>query len=98
MAGRAARHHCGQGLEDAVAAALKEVRARRFKAAIAEHGVKYNPYSLKPVAARIGVHRSTLHGWESCRFRPQSLDFYRRWAHAVGVPFALTIDGQEIGN
>lgn len=82
--------------EDAVAAVLATARALRFKAAIPDHGVKFNPYSLKPVAKRIDVHLSTLYGWERCRFRPQSLDYYHRWARAVGSTFAITIDGAEV--
>ena len=93
MARRSTRLSGGRVLEDAVAAVLAAARAQRLKAAIPEHGVKYNPYSLKPMAARIGVCRSTLHGWENCRFRPASLDFYRRWARAVGSNFVIMIDG-----
>lgn len=96
MARRSARLDGGLALEDAVAAGLKAARARHFKAAVAEHGVKFNPFSPKPVAARIGVCRTTLYFWESGRFRPQSLDFYHRWARAVGADFAITIDGGGI--
>ncbi len=96
MTRRSARLDGGLVLEDTVAVMLTAVRARRFKTAVPDHGVKKNPYSLKPVAVRIGICRSTLHSWESCRYRPQSLEYYHRWARAVGSRFTVTIDGGEI--
>ena len=75
---------------------LAAARARRFKAALDDYGLRGNPYALRPLAARIGVHTSTLHGWETGRGRPDSFAFHRRWAQVLGVRFAITIDGEEI--
>ncbi len=96
MARRSPRLDGGLVVEDAIAAVLRAARVRLFKAALDDYGVQGNPYALRGLAARIGVHASTLHGWESCRTRPQSFSSYHRWAHAVGERFAVTLDEEEI--
>ncbi len=84
-------------LDDAVAVVLRAARIRRFNEAIAEFGVRGNPFTLKAVAARIGIHLSTLAGWEAMRRRP-SLGYCESWASAVGARLTVTIDGQGVGD
>ncbi|KKK75149.1 hypothetical protein LCGC14_2876650 [marine sediment metagenome] len=98
MPRRSPRLDGGLAVEDEIATALRAARIRLFKAALDDYGVQGNPYALRGLAARIGVHASTLHGWESCQGRPQSFATYHRWAHAVGKRFAVMIDGKGIEN
>ena len=85
-----------RAIEAEIARILAGARARAFKRAMGDYGLRGNPFALKPLADRLGVHQSTLQGWEVGRSRPDSLALTQRWAGILGVPFSIILDGQRL--
>ncbi len=85
-----------RAIEAEIARILSAARSRAFKRAMDDYGLRGNPFALKPLADRLGVHQSTLYGWERGRSRPDSLALMQQWAGVLGVSFSIILDGQRL--